>query len=374
LIVTVSVYAEESSESKEFGENGIGLLKRQAHALRSARRAEKDREWQPVDKVFKDMTADPDAEKEEDEEESKELKQTPKELGFPTYDENGLPDLNLVQESAADWVPKGQDDLSSAVQAAHAEDSQDLLASDDLKGDHLLSSAGIEGDDSEEADPNSSDFGDLNLVQEASSEWVPKGQPGMKQQIDDLKSKEQESQLKDDGLKGRTVLSSVGMKGDKEDPLEFEFVQDDSEWTPKNSLSQQVEQIKQEDQKEKLKSDGLKGDSVLGSVGLDDDSKDENGDQFLNLVQQWQPKPLLEHKAAPAPVKAQKPLEDQDDDEEYVDEDESSDEEQAEEYDKLGEESMGTDILGAGNMDHAKRKDHDSLAEVGALTLDDLKL
>jgi len=350
------------------------LLKKQAHALRSVRQAEKDRAWAPVDKVFKDFTTNPEAEEEEDEKEDKLVSQTPKQLGFPTYDENGLPDLNLVQE----WTPKGQGDLAGAVQAAHEQDDQDLMDSDDLKGEHVLSAVGVDGDESAEADPNSSDFGDLNLVQVkgSSSDWVPKGQPGMKEKIDSLKDEENDYKLKSDGLKGTTVLSSVGMKGDKEDPLEFEFVQEeDSSWTPKNPLSAQVAQIKEDEHREKLKSDGLKGNSVLSSAGLDDDSKDENGDHFLEFVQQWQPKPLVgAHKAAaPTPVKAQKPLADPED-EEFEDDEDSSDEEQAEEYDKLGEESMGTDILGAGNMDHAKKQEKDSLAEVGALSLDDLKL
>jgi len=283
--------------------------------------------------------------------------------------------LNLVQSSSEDWTPSGQDSLKDAVNAAHDEEHQNLMDSDHLSGEHVLSSVGIEGDDSDAADPTSSDFGDLNLVQVqgSSEDWVPKGQPGMAEQIDQLKSIEQDDKLKSDGLKGRTVLSSVGMKGDKEDPMEFEFVQDvDSDWTPNNPLSQQVAQIKQDEHEKKLKSDGLKGDSVLGSVGLDDDSKDENGDDF-EFVQQWQPKPLVGHEPAPVAVKAQKTEDDEDD--EFEDDSTSyDDEEQAEEYDKIGEESMGTDILGAGNMDHAKKHDNDSLAAVGALSLDDLKL
>merc|ERR1712072_978785 len=127
--------------SKEFGENGIGLLKKQAHALRSVRQAEKDRAWAPVDKVFKDFTTNPEAEEEEDEKEDKLVSQTPKQLGFPTYDENGLPDLNLVQE----WTPKGQGDLAGAVQAAHEQDDQDLMDSDDLKGEHVLSAVRVDG-------------------------------------------------------------------------------------------------------------------------------------------------------------------------------------------------------------------------------------
>lgn len=72
LIVTVSVCAEESSDdSKEFGSNGIGLLNEQAQALRAVLSEEKAREWKPVDKVFKDFTSDPDAEKKEDEKEDK---------------------------------------------------------------------------------------------------------------------------------------------------------------------------------------------------------------------------------------------------------------------------------------------------------------
>lgn len=278
-----------------------------------------------------------------------------------------------------DWTPSGQDSLKDAVKAAHDEDDQNMMDSDHLNGEHVLSSVGIEGDDSDAADPTSSDFGDLNLVQTqgSSDDWVPKGQPGMKEQIDELKSIEQDDKLKNDGLKGRTVLSSVGLKGDKEeDPIfsmDMNFVQmEDSDWTPNNPLNAQVAQIKQDEHEQQLKSDGLKGDSVLGSVGLDDDSKDENGDDF-EFVQQWQPKPLVGHSAAPVAVKAQKPQEDA---EEEFEDDSSSydDEEQAEEYDKIGEESMGTDILGAGNMDHAKKHDNDSLAAVGALSLDDLKL
>merc|ERR1719161_2490909 len=313
LIFTISVCADESDDSKEFGENGIGLLNKQAHALRSARRAEKAKEWAPMDKTFKDFTVDPEAEKEEDEKEDKELQQSPKELGFPTYDENGLPDLNLVQMNSEDWTPTGQADLKDEVKAAHEQDDQDKLDSDHLSGEHLLSSVGIEGEEEDgTADPTSSDFGDLNLVQVqgSSSDWVPKGQSGMKEQD------EHDQQLKDDGLKGSGLLSSVGMQ---------------------------------------------------------DDSKDENGDSFpLELVQQWQPAPLIggQHKKqAVKPQHLDVPPTDEDAEDEF-----SSDEAQDEEYDKLGEESMGTDILGAGDMAHAKKQEKDSMESIGALSLDDLKL
>merc|ERR1712199_116076 len=220
LIFTISVCADESDDSKEFGENGIGLLNKQAHALRSARRAEKAKEWAPMDKTFKDFTVDPEAEKEDD--------------------ENGLPDLNLVQMNSEDWTPTGQADLKDEVKAAHEQDDQDKLDSDHLSGEHLLSSVGIEGEEEDgPADPTSSDFGDLNLVQVqgSSSDWVPKGQSGMKEQIEQLKAIEKKDKLQSDGLKGRSVLSSVGMKGDKDEALEFEFVQDtDADWVPKNPL------------------------------------------------------------------------------------------------------------------------------------------
>jgi len=377
LIFTISVCADESDDSKEFGENGIGLLNKQAHALRSARRAEKAKEWAPMDKTFKDFTVDPEAEKEEDEKEDKELQQSPKELGFPTYDENGLPDLNLVQMNSEDWTPTGQADLKDEVKAAHEQDDQDKLDSDHLSGEHLLSSVGIEGEEEDgTADPTSSDFGDLNLVQVqgSSSDWVPKGQSGMKEQIEQLKAIEKKDKLQSDGLKGRSVLSSVGMKGDKDEALEFEFVQDtDADWVPKNPLSQEVEQIKQDEHDQQLKDDGLKGSGLLSSVGMQDDSKDENGDSFpLELVQQWQPAPLIggQHKKqAVKPQHLDVPPTDEDAEDEF-----SSDEAQDEEYDKLGEESMGTDILGAGDMAHAKKQEKDSMESIGALSLDDLKL
>merc|ERR1712224_979703 len=112
------------------------------------------------------------------------------------------------------------------------------------------------------------------------------------------------------------------------------------------------------------------GSGLLSSVGMQDDSKDENGDSFpLELVQQWQPAPLIGGQHKKQAVKPQHL------DVPPTDEDEfSSDEAQDEEYDKLGEESMGTDILGAGDMAHAKKQEKDSMESIGALSLDDLKL
>merc|ERR1711907_565694 len=89
------------------------------------------------------------------------------------------------------------------------------------------------------------------------------------------------------------TLKDAGLKGDH---LQVEFVQeDDSEWKPKgqSGIKHQINVLKDKEHKNKLKEDGLKGNHLLSSAGLKDseDHQDEAEETMFN--QQWKPNPLM---------------------------------------------------------------------------------
>jgi len=109
--------------------------------------------------------------------------------------------------------------------------------------------------------------------------WVPAGQPGLANHIQDAKDDEKEATMEEDGLKGHSILSAVGANDDQDDD-DAMFVQDKvAEWTP---LGQKVKSS-YEDQKEhqgekdsemvSFMNDGLEGDNLLSAVGMADQMK-----------------------------------------------------------------------------------------------------
>merc|ERR1711975_115559 len=322
-------------------ETGLALLNSQAAKLREKSREAHAKEWAPVDNIFNSLgsaKADKQAEEKEEKAEDKEVEQTPEELGFPTFGSDGLPNLNLLQQQDSDWKPSGQADLVSALKEAHQHDEKEKMKADGLSGDHLLSSAGLKDDSSQ--DPDSSDFGDLQLVQaqDTDTDWVPTGQASMHEQMQAA-----------------------------EDDDDIQFVQeDDSEWKPKgqSGIKHQINVLKDQEHKKKLKEDGLKGNHLLSSAGLKDSEDHQDEAEETMFIQQWKPNPLIGAKDG----------DDADDQPQLsADSDTSEDEKEDEEMEKLSDAALPSDILGASNMAHVKKK-HDDLSKIGVLTVDDIDI
>merc|ERR1711939_875463 len=348
-------------------ETGLALLNSQAAKLREKSREAHAKEWAPVDNIFNSLgsaKADKQAEEKEEKAEDKEVEQTPEELGFPTFGNDGLPNLNLLQQQDSDWKPSGQADLVNELKEAHQHDEKEKMKADGLSGDHLLSSAGLKDDSSQ--DPDSSDFGDLQLVQaqDTDTDWVPKGQASMHEQMQAAEEEDEKQKLKDDGLKGSHLLSSAGLAKDDDD---IQFVQeDDSESKPKgqSGIKHQINVLKDQEHKKKLKEDGLKGNHLLSSAGLKDSEDHQDEAEETMFIQQWKPNPLIGAKDG----------DDADDQPQLsADSDTSEDEKEDEEMEKLSDAALPSDILGASNMAHVKKK-HDDLSKIGVLTVDDLDI
>lgn len=111
----------------------------------------------------------------------------------------------------------------------------------------------------------------LQLIQDDEADWTPKGQAGMQDQIDSVKDDEEAEKLKADGLEGSTVLSAVGMADDEND----ELVQ---EWQPagQSGIAEAIESKKDDDEAAQLKEDGLEGSSLLSAVGMGNDEEDDD--------------------------------------------------------------------------------------------------
>merc|ERR1711939_873616 len=305
-------------------ETGLALLNSQAAKLREKSREAHAKEWAPVDNIFNSLgsaKADKQAEEKEEKAEDKEVEQTPEELGFPTFGNDGLPNLNLLQQQDSDWKPSGQADLVNELKEAHQHDEKEKMKADGLSGDHLLSSSGLKDDSSQ--DPDSSDFGDLQLVQaqDTDTDWVPTGQASMHEQMQAAEEEDEKQKLKDDGLKGSHLLSSAGLAKDDDDD-DIQLVQEDDS----------------------------------------EDHQDEAEETMF--IQQWKPNPLIGAKDG----------DDADDQPQLsADSDTSEDEKEDEEMEKLSDAALPSDILGASNMAHVKKK-HDDLSKIGVLTVDDIDI
>merc|ERR1711937_490847 len=148
------------------------------------------------------------------------------------------------------------------------------------------------------------------------------------------------------------VLSSAGLEDDDDD---IEFVQeDDSEWKPKgqSGIKHQINVLKDKEHKNKLKEDGLKGNHMLSSAGLkgSEDHQDEAEETMFN--QQWKPNPLMGAKEGNQDTDTYPQFSAGSDSA-------SEDEEEDEEMDKLSNAALPSDILGASNMDHVNKKQAD---------------
>lgn len=132
-----------------------------------------------------------------------------------------------------------------------------------------LSAVGIASDADDDAGFTSEDLG---LVQVEASEWVPQGQTGLADTIHDREADDEAAEVKSDGLKGTSLLSAVGMSE------ETAFVQDAvAEWKPKGQHYEEKETFEESDSafkmEQKLHDDGLEGEGVLSAIGMAEQNK-----------------------------------------------------------------------------------------------------
>lgn len=171
-----------------------------------------------------------------------------------------------------DWTPSGQSGLDGTIEAASASDEEAEIKADGLKGSTLLSSAGI--DDSEEA----------MLMQTSDGGWHPTGQEDLDTVISAARDSDEAEEIKADGLKGTSMLSAAGIadESDEESPETF-FLQEPTAWTPSGQagMNEQIKSAEESDEQAEIKADGLKGQSVLSAVAIDEDEE---------MIQEWSPK------------------------------------------------------------------------------------
>jgi len=188
-------------------------------------------------------------------------------------EEEDTPLFSLVQTEAT-WEPSGQQGMTDMIEKSKFEDKTMEDKENGLTGETLLSAVGITNDAD---DIEGADFSDeeLGLVQVSASAddgtWVPGGQSGLATHIQDAKNDDEEASMKEDGLKGHSILSAVGANDDDETM----FIQDKvAEWTPmgqKVHSSQNYEDQKENKEEEEMPSfmdDGLDGDDLLSAVGM----------------------------------------------------------------------------------------------------------
>lgn len=204
-----------------------------------------------------------------------------------TEDEDDTPLFSLVQTDAT-WEPEGQAGMSDAIKQSKAQAQESEDKENGFKGESVLSAVGITqdaADDVENADFSDEELG-LSLVQvDATADWVPAGQPGLSGAIQHRKDDDEATEMKEDGLKGHSILSAVGAQDEEDEDDETMFIQDQvADWKPKGQKvgsSQTYENTKEKKQEmpEWTEDDGLEGDNLLSAVGMGGfSSKDEAAD------------------------------------------------------------------------------------------------
>jgi len=189
-------------------------------------------------------------------------------------------ELNLVQE----WTPSGQPELAAQIAKAKQDDEEAEAASSGLKGHTILSATGIVKEESQ------SPWGDLDLslvqTKTTSGDWTPQGQSGLASQIAAAKSADEEDEAKENGIKGHGILSAAGVVPEEEETMFLQMPS--SSWTPSGQpgLSSAIASAKSADEEDEAKNNGLKGSSILSAVGIAKDPKD---DLEINFVQSITP-------------------------------------------------------------------------------------
>jgi len=320
LVVMAVGLMNESEQGDEFiaaardpalSLRGEALLRSQAAKLDAKRAAaKKGQGLNAVDSMvsgWRQEDSDESEEKNDLKKFDKGLALDPKAMGIVTFNKDGTPNLNLLQQDST-WTPSGQQGLDGELKQAHHEQENTQRKEDGLKGDDVLSSVGLEGDEKKDSDS----YDDLQLIQEEDDSWEPQGQSGLSGAIRSAHEAEAAKQIKRDGLKGNDVLASVGMESagtstEEEDPTdigdlfghdsessETEFMQ---EWKPKGqNLEGTPEEAMEKEEKAEAndlvpykakkdedfsltadEKDGGEGGDILGAVGIknEDDQEDE---------------------------------------------------------------------------------------------------
>lgn len=326
LVVMAVGIMNESEQGEEYVAQGTlrgeALLRSQAAKLDATRAAKKrGHGLDVVDNMVSNWSVDED--KEEEKADLKQLDKglalTPKQMGFTTYDKHGNPELNLVQQDDGVWTPAGQPGLSQQLKQAHHDEEQQQSKHDGLKGNSVLSSAGLADDTPKDDD----DFGELELLQDEEDDWQPQGQPGLNAAMQQAKTKAEQEQMKIDGLKGNDVLSSTGMAS-----AGNENTEDDS--------------------------------TDIGDIFGDDTDNEQ-------LVQEW--KPSGQHLEGTPEEAAEK--------EEKQEAADLVPYRTHEEDDGFGDKKKAveqTDILGAVGLDSLKGHEEDETEKLGVINTDDIQL
>lgn len=205
----------------------------------------------------------------------------------------------------------------------------------------------------------------LNLVQQQDDgdSWIPHGQPGLAQQVKQAHAKEDEARRKADGLKGDDLLGSIGLSsGQKQssyDNDELELLQD-GDWVPsgQSGLAADLKSAHQKEAAAQLKSDGLAGDDMLGSAGMGSQSQTtaDADADDLELMQDWSPQGQHLN----------------DTPEEAAERDAAQDQETTSTKKKQVEQM---DILGAVHLrHHLKDEQEDEVTAMGVINTDDIQL
>merc|ERR1711990_322612 len=306
LVVMAVGLMNESEQGDEFiaaardpalSLRGEALLRSQAAKLDAKRAAaKKGQGLNAVDSMvsgWRQEDSDESEEKNDLKKFDKGLALDPKAMGIVTFNKDGTPNLNLLQQDST-WTPSGQQGLDGELKQAHHEQENTQRKEDGLKGDDVLSSVGLEGDEKKDSDS----YDDLQLIQEEDDSWEPQGQSGLSGAIRSAHEAEAAKQIKRDGLKGNGVLASVGMESagtstEEEDPTdigdlfghdsessETEFMQ---EWKPKEEKAEANDLVPYKAKKDEDFSltadekDGGEAGDILGAVGIknEDDKEDE---------------------------------------------------------------------------------------------------
>merc|ERR1711881_312196 len=316
LVVMAVGLMNESEQGDEFiatvrdpaaSLRGEALLRSQAAKLDAKRAAaKKGQGLNAVDSMVSGWRTDDS----EESEEKKDLKKfdkglalDPKAMGMVTFNKDGTPNLNLLQQDST-WTPSGQQGLNDELKEAHRDQEKTKRKQDGLKGDDVLSSVGLEGDEKKDDDS----YDDLQLIQEEDDSWEPQGQSGLSESIRSAHEKEAAQQIKRDGLKGNDVLASVGMESagsntEEEDPTdigdifghdsessETEFMQQwqpkgqNLEGTPEEAMEKEEKaeandlvpyKAKQDEDFTPAEKDSGPGD-ILGAVGIKNEDEEED--------------------------------------------------------------------------------------------------
>merc|ERR1711881_283229 len=115
----------------------------------------------------------------------------------------------------------GQSGMSDAISKARVKAGQQKIKLDGLRGNDILGSTGMAsaGQNDDDRNEDSTDIGDIFGDESKSQEgyefvqqWNPQGQSGMSDAISKARVKAEQQKIKLDGLKGNDILGSTGME------------------------------------------------------------------------------------------------------------------------------------------------------------------